>query len=128
MNSEEVISYWMESSDDDAGTMKHLLEKGDYSWSLFIGHIVLEKLLKAAVAKSTGLTPPHLHDLSRLAAKADMAMTHDQLDLLDTITTFNIRARYDDYKREFKAKCTREYTTRMVKSIEELRSWIKTKL
>lgn len=63
MNSEEVISYWMESSDDDAGTMKHL-----------------------------------------------------------------IRARYDDYKREFKAKCTREYTTRMVKSIEELRSWIKTKL
>jgi len=31
--------------------MIHLFEKGDNTWSLFIGHLVLEKLLKAWYVK-----------------------------------------------------------------------------
>jgi len=35
------------------------------------------------------------HDLVRLAEKADIELEEDQKDILDTISTFNLRARYD---------------------------------
>lgn len=124
----DLIEYWINSSDDDALAMQHLFERGDYTWALFLGHIVLEKLLKACIVKKTGGHPPLIHDLSRLADKAGLQLVQQQLDLLDTITTFNIRARYDDYKQEFKSKCTREYAYTMITSIEEVRAWIKNKL
>ena len=46
MKISEHVKYWIDSSDDDFKAMIHLFEKGDNTWSLFIGHIVLEKLLK----------------------------------------------------------------------------------
>jgi len=39
-----------------------------------------------------------------------MELTDEFSDWLDTITSFNINARYDDYKKEFYNLCTREYT------------------
>ena len=51
MEKEELILYWTESSEQDFRAMKHLFEKGDYHWSLFIGHLVLEKLIKAYYVK-----------------------------------------------------------------------------
>jgi hypothetical protein len=50
------------------------------------------------------------------------------MDILDEVTTFNIRARYDDYRREFALRCTNEYTAAMIGRIEELRIWIKSRL
>lgn len=47
MTKEEIISYWTESAEQDFKAMGHLFENGDYHWSLFVGHLVLEKLLKA---------------------------------------------------------------------------------
>jgi hypothetical protein len=40
MEVNEYIKYWIDSSDDDFQAMTHLFEKGDYTWSLFIGHLV----------------------------------------------------------------------------------------
>lgn len=44
---------------------------------------------------------------------------------LQIIDTFNISARYDDYKRSFAEKCTDEYTAEQIKNIEEVRTWLK---
>lgn len=76
--------------------MVHLFEKGDYSWSLFIGHLVLEKLLKACYVYKEDITPPFIHDLVRLSEKAGLPLTEEQKDIFDTISTFNLRVRYDD--------------------------------
>ena len=46
----------------------------------------------------------------------------------DAMTTFNIRARYDDYKHEFALRCTSQFTATMIGKIEELGLWIKSKL
>ena len=72
MKNVELIKYWIESSDKDYQAMIHLFEKGDYSWSLFIGHLVIEKLLKALFVQEKLQSPPFIHDLSRLAAKCDL--------------------------------------------------------
>lgn len=124
MTREDLVRYWRESSDEDAGTMHHLLDHGDFTWALFIGHICLEKALKSKIVEQENSDPPRTHDLVRLAESAGLALEDDVLDFLDTATTFNIRARYDDYKREFASRCTREYTEAMVARIEEVRGWI----
>lgn len=41
------------------------------------------------------------------------------------VNTFNISARYDDYKKSFANKCTNEYTAEQVKNIEEVQKWLK---
>ncbi len=108
--------------------MIHLLEKGDFTWSLFIGHLVIEKLLKAWYVQSTSKTPPFIHDLVRLAERSGLALSDEQKDILDTISAFNITGRYDDYKMEFHKKCTKEFTEKWVQHIKEFRRWMKEKL
>ena len=125
MDKQELIKYWISSSDRDFQAMMHLVEKGDYSWSLFIGHLVIEKLMKALYVKKISNAPPFIHDLVRLAEKANLELEEEQKDILDTLSTFNLRARYDDYKMEFHRKCTKEFTEKWVIAIEEFREWIK---
>lgn len=128
MEKNEVLQYWIESSENDFSAMDHLFEKGDYSWSLFIGHLVIEKLLKALYIQKVDITPPFIHDLVRLSEKVGLSLTEDQKDILDTISTFNLRVRYDDYKLSFHRKCTKAFTEQWIRHIKELREWIKDKL
>ncbi len=126
MKKEELTAYWIKSADRDFKTMNHLIEKKDYSWSLFIGHLVIEKLLKAYYVKNNDDHPPLIHNLVRLAEKAELQLDEDQKDMLVTVTTFNIRARYDDYKSEFYKTCTKKFTETWTKKIKGFRKWIKT--
>ena len=100
----------MESSDKDFQTMLHLYTSGDYMWSLFIGHLVIEKLLKAYYIHKKDETYPMIHNLLRIAEKAGMDLNDEQQLFFSTATGFNINARYDDYKQSFHQKCTHEYT------------------
>lgn len=124
MTREALAKYWSDSSAEDAKTMRHLLDHGDHTWALFLGHICLEKALKARFVERTREDPPRTHDLVRIAEASGLSLDEESMDFLDTATTFNIRARYDDYKREFASRCTREYTESMVARIEEIREWI----
>ena len=128
MKINEHIKYWVDSSDDDFQAMIHLFEKGDNTWSLFIGHLILEKLLKAWYVKVNSNIPPFIHDLVRLAEKGNLILDDNQKDILDTISAFNIRGRYDDYKREFHKKCSNSFTKEWVNNIKEFRAWIKKQL
>jgi HEPN domain-containing protein len=124
----EILQYWIESSDTDFSAMEHLFEKADYAWALFVGHLVLEKLIKAWYVHNVGINPPFIHDLVRLAEKADLALSEGQKDILDTVSTFNLRACYDDYKREFHRKCTRDFTKKWMDEIRGMRTWLREKL
>jgi len=125
ISDEEMITHWIRSADRDYNAMNHLYEKGDYTWSLFIGHLMIEKLLKALFTFKHSDNPPFIHDLFRLAEKCDIELAENQKDILDTITTFNIRARYDDYKMEFYNKCTKDFSKEWINRIKEFRRWLK---
>lgn len=127
MNNIELINYWINSSDEDYDTMMYMKKGKKNTWCLFMGHLVIEKLLKALYAQNIKSEPyaPKSHDLLYLAEKAGIELTERQKDLLDIITRFNINARYDDYKREFQLKCTDDYTEQQIKNIEEVRTWLK---
>lgn len=127
MTKNEIKQYWLSSSEKDMKTMSNLFASGDYHWSLFIGHLAVEKLLKAFYVIKKDTTVPYIHDLLRLAEKADLVLSEDQKDFLDTLTSFNIRARYDDYKMEFYHLCTKEFAEKNIAKIEDFVKWIKAK-
>ena len=49
----------------------------------------------------------------------------EMVDFLDTLSTFNIRARYDDYKLEFYKICTKKFSRKWINKIIGFRQWIK---
>ena len=128
INFTKIKKHWMESSDSDFNTMLNLYKSGDYHWSLFIGHLVLERLLKAVYVEINHKHAPYLHDLMRLSKFCELEISEEHKEWLDTITTFNINARYESYKKEFYKKCTKEYSLQWIDKIKILREWIKNKL
>ncbi|MEJ2054443.1 MAG: HEPN domain-containing protein [Calditrichaceae bacterium] len=127
-NIEKTINHWINSSDRDYKTMIHLFESKDYQWALFIGHLVIERLLKAKIVKDTSHHAPFIHDLRRLSKVTKLTFEAKHLEWMDIISTFNLNARYDSYKQAFYKKCTEEFTSQWIANIKELRKWIKTKL
>lgn len=128
IDKEKLINYWIESSEKDSITMADLFNTRNYSWSLFMGHLVIEKLLKAIFLKEKSDMPPLIHDLRRIAEKAGMTLDDNRKVVLDTITRFNINTRYDDYKHSFYKLCTPEFTTEWIEKIKEIQLWIRAKL
>jgi len=43
--------------------MKNLMNSGDYNWAMFLGHLVIEKLIKAVYVKVHKKHAVHGHDL-----------------------------------------------------------------
>ncbi len=68
MRIEDHIQYWLDSAAHDWRTAVNLYGAGKYDWCLFIGHLVLEKTLKAIFVQNNGnRLPPKTHNLVKLA-------------------------------------------------------------
>jgi HEPN domain-containing protein len=71
VNIDEHIDYWIDTAEDDLETAESLLQNGYYTWSLFIGHLVLEKILKANWVKfNQNSNHPRIHNLLKLAQES----------------------------------------------------------
>ncbi|MDO5522575.1 MAG: HEPN domain-containing protein [Bacteroidia bacterium] len=126
-NIERIINHWVESSDDNFNSMCSMLETKHYDWALFVGHLALEKLLKALHIKKHGRYAPFTHDLLRLARLNELDVTTEQREWLDEITLFNLNTRYIDFKKRFYFRCTSEFSAEWADRIEKLRIWLKAK-
>ncbi len=125
INIDKIVKHWIETSDDDFNTMLTLYNSKSFGWSLFLGHISIEKLLKALYVKQYKEHAPFTHNLYRLSELIGLDITDEYSDWLDEITSFNLNARYDDYKKEFYKLCTHDYTTTWIEKIKIIRTWIK---
>ncbi|MEI6555038.1 MAG: HEPN domain-containing protein [Paludibacter sp.] len=122
----KIIQFWIDSSDEDYETMITLYESKRFSWSMFLGHLMIEKLLKALYSSLHNDYPPYIHNLLRLAEKCNLELTKEQQLFFATVTAFNINARYDDYKLSFQKTCTSEFCTIWIEQLKIHRLWIKT--
>lgn len=125
MDISAIESFWMTEAEEALQVADHLMERGDYSYALFFGHLAIEKLLKALyVVKQEDHAPP-IHNLLRLAKLTGISVTDDKMEVLIEISAFNIEARYPDFKRAFRKKCDAEYTGKQIKKIKEVYQWLK---
>ncbi len=125
---DQVQTFWVTEAEESLQVADHLVEKGDYSYALFFGHLAIEKLLKALYAVKVQQHAPPIHNLVRLARGAGVELDEARTDALVTITAFNLEARYPDIKRAFRQKCTPEYTADQMMQIKEMFEWLRSLL
>ena len=124
-NKEKTIKYWIDSSDEDFETMIAMYDCKRYGWSLFVGHLMIEKLLKALYVKTNKDFPPFIHNLTRLAEKCNLDLNEERRLFFVTVTAFNINTRYDDYKMSFQKTCTPGFSEMWIDKLTNQRLWIK---
>lgn len=100
--------------------MNGLFKIKRYSDSLFYGHIVLEKILKAHVVHKIKKQSEYTHNLVKLMHEAGINLSESEQDILDIVNDFNIRARYPDEKLRFYKQCTKKYSEYYLKQIKSL--------
>lgn len=128
MTKEEHIEYWVKSAEHDFEAASDLFDIKRYDWCLFIGHLVLEKMLKAHYVIEIDKVPPKIHDLVRLAAYSGIEISENYLNFLEKANYFQLSTRYPDEKLKFYKMCNKEYTEIQFSIIKEIFLWLKSKL
>lgn len=123
MTQDEAYKFWLESAQRSLEISKGNFRLGHFDWALFFCHLMVEKALKAVIIKK-GIVPPPIHDLFRLTKNAGISRDAEYEKSLKEITTFNIEARYDDYKRSFYKKATEKYAKIWMDKSEEIYKWL----
>ncbi|MCP3874212.1 MAG: HEPN domain-containing protein [Desulfobacteraceae bacterium] len=94
------INYWIKSADNDLSASQSLFDSDKFDWCLFVGHLVLEKLLKALfVMNNDNKIPQKTHNLNKLAKLSMLTLSKEQMLFLDEVNDFNLEVRYPEYKK-----------------------------
>ena len=115
---------WKETAKDDYVVAQDLIASHHNDWGLFMGQLVLEKLLKGIITKRCDEAPPFTHDLKILARAANIPLTDKQRSDFETISSFNVGARYGYIKDKLYKKATPEYTEEWFTKISTYREWL----
>lgn len=122
---EKTVNYWLEGADYDMGVAEALYKKRKYPYALFMGHLALEKALKAVVVKTTHKHAPYTHSLEKLARKSKIDTPKQTQVKLREFMEFHLEARYPDEQKAFYKKCSRSYTKGKLQEIKEIFEWLK---
>ncbi|HEX8947585.1 MAG TPA: HEPN domain-containing protein [Dissulfurispiraceae bacterium] len=121
----KTVKYWMDGAIYDLSVAEALYEKGKYPYALFMGHLAVEKLLKALGVKATKQHAPFTHSLSLLAQKSGLAFSQTTMKRLARFMEFHFEARYPEEQNKFYKKCTKQFTGKRLEEIMEVFNWLK---
>ena len=127
-NTRTAVSYWVKNTAIKWETAKGLKRLKRNADCLFFCHLVLECLLKALICRNTGKAAPYLHDLEILARHAGISLPPRQRAFLVDANSFNISARYDDYRFKFYKRATAAFTEKNFCSTNLMRVWLLSEL
>lgn len=118
MTRKQHVDYWLRSAAENMKDMRAAMKSKRRTMAMFCGHLALEKMLKALCAVR-GINILREHKLLNLAKTAGLShvLSDEQEDELINISSFNIEARYDDYKLRFHARCAPAYVKLWSKKI-----------
>ena len=126
MTNNEHIEFWVESAENDLDSAFDVFTVGRYHWALFIGHLALEKVLKALYIQETqNVVPPKIHNLRKLVELSNLSLDQERLMFLDKVFLFHIEARYNVQKDELYKIATKEFTFENLSQIKEMFLWLK---
>ena len=130
MTIEEKVQYWIDIADYDFETAEAMYNTGRWLYVAFMCHQVIEKTLKAYWTAKRDDDPPYIHNHKRLAEGCGLyeLMTGEQKDFIATISTFNIQARYPEYKDQLARTLTKSVCRDVIDTTKELKQWIEKKL
>lgn len=119
-----LIDYWFKVAREDLKVVNSLFAKKHYTYSLYFGHLFLEKVLKGYYVKTIDKSVPYTHNLLYLAERCRLSLSKKQKDLLEMVTRFNIEARYPDAKFKFHKLCTKRFAQKYIQEIKGFYKWL----
>jgi HEPN domain-containing protein len=128
MTIDDQIKYWISNAENDLVVRESLFQNEHFAWCLFIGHLVLEKTLKSFYIRDNQSLPPKTHDLVKLAQATKLILEEEKIQFLDKVNSFQIEARYPDYKSQFFKICTHKFAEEYYNKIKELHQWLKSQI
>ncbi|MHB1158269.1 MAG: HEPN domain-containing protein [Phycisphaerales bacterium] len=123
-----IPQQWAEQAKYDFETAHAMLDSGRYLYVLFCCQQAVEKMAKAIIAQRTGEFPPRLHDLMRLAGKADIKPDADQALLMRQLSEYYIQSRYPDDIARMGKGVTHELARNAMDRTEVLLQWLQSML
>ena len=122
----EHIKFWLDSAQDDLDSATVNFQNNRYNWCLFIGHLALEKALKANYVKyNDNKVPPKIHDLIKLSDLSNIELDDETKQFFYILNKFNLEARYPEYKSEMSKIASKEFTSDTFNKIKEKLEWLK---
>ncbi len=123
----DKTAYWLDIADYDLDTAEALYNSGRWLYVAFMCHQVIEKTLQAYWCATRDDDPPHPHNHKRLADGCGLyqQLTTDQREFIETITTFNIEARYPEDKEELVRTLTPQACRQIIDETKQMQQWIK---
>jgi len=118
MTRKQHVDYWLHGASESMKDMRGAIKSKRRTNAMFCGHLAVEKMLKGLCAVRN-IDIQREHKLIKLATISGLisTLTDAQEDELINITSFNIEARYDDFKMRFHATCTPQYVDEWSKKI-----------
>jgi len=127
MSQEEAMRYWLYTAQETKKSAEDTFVNKHPEWGFFLYHLALEKLLKGLLVKK-GTIPIPSHDLVKLVKSVSVVLTSVQELQLREITSYNIEARYDDYKLSYYKKVTQNpYKKEWMNICKEIFLWLESK-
>ncbi len=123
---EKTISYWLTSAEYDLEVSDSLFSKKKFHYSLFFGHLALEKLLKAIFVKRKKSHAPFSHSLPYLAEKSELDISSEKLETLAEFMEFYFEGRYPKDMQVIFEKYTHSFCKIKLDEIKEMFGWLKT--
>jgi len=124
MGKDEMVRFWLLSSDADFQAMETLFQKGHHVWTLMAARELVEKLLKALCIKQEEEDVSGAVSLLDLAEKGMLELSEEQREVLLQIDSFDLRARSPDVQSKLYERATRRFTEYYFNRVTELRPWL----
>ncbi len=116
---------WIDLSDYDLETARHMLATGRLLYLVFICHLALEKMLKAHFTEATQSVPAKTHDLIYLVKKSGLDLPQSYLEFIGKINNASVPTRYpEDLQRmitQYPDSVVRDY----LEKTEEALGWLR---
>jgi HEPN domain-containing protein len=125
MDVEKHVRYWSEGAQQDLCVSEDLLGQGHCEWSLFIGHLVLEKDLKALYCLVNAQVPPKTHNLALLAGMCRLQLDEPKERFLRVVNTFQTQVRCPTPTSDCAAQFSREFAEDTIRRIKDFHEWLR---
>ncbi|MBY0436002.1 MAG: HEPN domain-containing protein [Cyclobacteriaceae bacterium] len=125
MSKQDHIDYWKKEAERNWETAVYLKDGRQHVMSLFLLHLVIEKLLKGHWVKdNVDNFPPRTHDLQYLHNQTSLDISASDYDYLAIVNQWSIDTRYPDFRNKIYSIATDTYVKEQFQHVEKIKSWL----
>ncbi|MDF1554093.1 MAG: HEPN domain-containing protein [Deferrisomatales bacterium] len=120
-----MATRWSEQAAYDLETAAAMYSTGRWLYVLFCCQQAVEKMLKSLIVLRTQETPPRLHNLMRLAARAGLEVDESRAESFRLLAAYYIETRYPEELGSLAAAATEPLARETLEQTREVIAWLK---